>query len=1431
MKPKNKIKKVTKFLSLKKAVLFSGVTSLVVVPSSITFTLVELSRKTYSFQNKSFTSQNSLLNYVKNNSTKIANKTEGNNSSWQVTYNGQTKKFSSPESLRSYVDTLISNKGAYVTNSASYVKNQNVKSLDNIDWKQTYALNSSEEARTLTQTIYQGLNDKSFDNIDDAINSFFNNDLIKRGYYFNGTYFQNKSDLKDYLTSNYLPTNGSNSYKTIVLKGPNGSNSTAISLNDPASATASIRQFIENNSTATIKYTNSRTGQTVKIDENNINQAMNSVDNGDLSYVSMKSNEGESRYILDNSDSSNLIGPYLYNGVLDIGSFTNKSMWKKVNGISKSVYAESKINTMIGSFFSTVIVDDRALSLSEYEQDPTKDIPIFRTSLLVADGKNSFWYDENGNKMEGELSLDDWFLKQLGILSPALKQEAMNVNLQLLSGNKYNTFYKIPVMYSFLMQRVVQYGLSQEAIDLIVYYFTEVCNYIQDAIELMILNSSLLVNGDGVKFNLASFFNIGNMDYDLNTNVEYFLEKIKEWPKMIAAMDAYMGAYNNLLTTSGLIPFTSYDQSYLVENGIITNAELDSISNSLLNIYLAFSQTNYVDFLGAFVPVSDNKDIQEIYKNSEPKDWEKKIDETAANNSNSSIGVILKSAVQQNNQHQILARTVLLNEIRIYKASGYILPSGYLSLLWSKRASANKIDQYVDFVSANETLDAYKVYLAFIVDMRMKTDLINDSSLSSADNFAKTLTRVIWLTLSTSVMVTSTLKNLYNTGSKFFSSSSGSSSAGSFSDSSSTGTITQSLVDRLEELRDIPQPQTSQLWDAIGSGTVRSTGSSDSWETISERFSLGTSKTAGSGTRTTGSSQGEVIYIKPEDLFVKVAHSGTLTSEGKIEYSFSNKYEQLTKVSSIIPNPKDFQRQNTIYAQLANTTKSATSSNTIVTAKGQNGSIFHASNLNKGLSISEGNLSLILPLDEVKIQNTSTSIANEVTIRNKKGNRNANRFSGLRISYINTNSGFLEINASTTFTSKFKNKLSLTKLYNFGNKALESAKKFAQTVKKLILPIISVAFSALETYFFILDLINVDYKQDFYVYTASDGTEFIWDGGLTVSKFLGFVTYEETNIDSMKLVNPIQISLPQVEEYYYYNGRKYYDINDLKRTQLLYIIRNKYNGAYDKFTLNYSLNNNEGEYSNLTTVDQLFEHVMTSIGATKKDDGSYDFSGLKNDTSYVASISSGFKGTENMTATDYGNIAQVIVDSIRPTNIVQLPEVGENGKTTGKISTFVYPGKYYDSTTKKIVEGPSNSSNYIIDDTANAKDSSSGAYTITDESKAVKESKDKLEKSFKDKLKDIINSKEVLKNDYLFSDAKFSSLSSNINVVNLYQVNLNNQTNYFNSINEARSFLLEKLNFAKNEDVKISYSYIYNNKYFANEDELSKWVLANTITK
>lgn len=72
-----------------------------------------------------------------------------------------------------------------------------------------------------------------------------------------------------------------------------------------------------------------------------------------------------------------------------------------------------------------------------------------------------------------------------------------------------------------------------------------------------------------------------------------------------------------------------------------------------------------------------------------------------------------------------------------------------------------------------------------------------------------------------------------------------------------------------------------------------------------------------------------------------------------------------------------------------------------------------------------------------------------------------------------------------------------------GKNAITKVKDYASLAANVFDPMISTCLFGLEIFFLISDFIAENYTQEFYVYTTVDGTEFIWDGGLTVSRYLG----------------------------------------------------------------------------------------------------------------------------------------------------------------------------------------------------------------------------------------------------------------------------------------------------------------------------------------
>lgn len=693
-------------------------------------------KKDYMLGDKKFNSYNDLLDYVNSNSKKI--NLEGNNSKWTVNLSGVIKTYNDPEKLRDDIYKNIKTRTIKTdVNLSNYANSKGIIGLTNQEaWKHiSYDVNSKN-------TIYQGNNDQTYKSEEEAYKSFFQ---VKQGYIYNGINFDNKNSLRNYLEKDYFPNKNNNN--TVVIVSPSG-NSLPIDLTKKG-AYDTLSNFIEENSEIRLNYTKND-NNIININKNNISNVIDEVNLKDLNYMHIQSNEGESRYVIDNKDSADLIGPYFYKGILDIPSFTDKNMWRKVSGVSKTVYIESKIDATIGSFFSSIINDDNNLNKIQAEDSNTNTL-LFRTLLSTEDNK----------------SYDKWFLDELQKLSPELAKEVIIANNSMMDGKKYNSFYKIPILYNFLMHRAISWGLGLDVINLIIDYFKNVCNFIQDVLEFISLYSDdlLISKNKKNKFNMADFFQIGNPEYDINTSTAYFLDQIKnEYPNLVALSYVYTQAENNISLAGGLIPFKSINFDYLWESKIISADDLYSIKYDLSSVYETFSELKLDDMVKKYVKNNKNMKIKNI-ESQEPDEskWEEKLKTINTKYTNQNIRDLLSNIGAKNNQYYSLSESILNSEIKMFLETGAIVKGGYLDKLKILSKSGDSLSTFVNFVKKyEENISTYRIYLAFILDLKYNLNIFNNNSTVNYNEFSKRLTYLIEAVFGTVGIVGGTIAKLYS---------------------------------------------------------------------------------------------------------------------------------------------------------------------------------------------------------------------------------------------------------------------------------------------------------------------------------------------------------------------------------------------------------------------------------------------------------------------------------------------------------------------------------------------------------------------------------------------------------------------------------------------------------------------------------------------
>lgn len=1204
---KNKIKIKSKKTFFRKRNIF--ITSFLTASVSITPTIVlstQLSREV-SYNGMTFKSSEKLIDYVKNNSTKKIY-TEDDNAQWEFKLNGQSFRFNSPremqEKLSSYINVEERITSLSEDQLASYVSSSATGNIFSDDfWNVTQI--GSDVAKASSTKVYQAANDKIVQSEDDAYKSHY---YESSAYSFNGMYFQSKEDLAKYLKNDYLLSNNKITDQKIIIKAPNGSTSAPINLSD-TKALEFIKSFISNNYSDVINYVGSN-GEDLTLTKENLNSNLNAITLEDLDYIHINSNEGKSRYIVDNSveDTNDLIGPYFYNGNLDVGSFMNKSMWQKTTDVKNKVWQEGKVNSFIGAFFTSIINDDNMLNLEEAKDNSKSTPTIFRT-LLASDSSN-------------EVSYDEQYLSNLKTASESVYNDVMSSLNSLLKGKKANTFYKIPVMYSLIIQKLISVNAEKEIINETINYFSKICDYLQNSLETIILDQSLLVNSKNEKFNLKELFNIGNKEFNVNTNVEYFMNKLKEWPKLVTAMIVYIEALNNLSSLGGLIPFSGNDNKFLFDFSVISQDEYYLNEDKFEKIYNTYSKNNYSDFVKEFVNNSQLSSISSI-KNEDESEWENKLNDVLTYG-NIPLGTLLKTVIVKNTIQYNISKNALISEIEELKKTGMVVEGGMLDQL------GKALGPFIKGTNSDQ-VDVYQAYLAVLADMRRGGDtLTSESKVSNVTTLLKNINYFASTVLSSAIMVKDVVSTLFDKAYRIF-------------------------------------------WD--GSSIVNSQG-------LASR------------------------------VFTPI-RSSLRKSYNKIKGSLGR-------------------------------------------------------------------------LNSISSKNSYT------------------------------------VNAST-----FKPSLVAGDKYFWKNE---------MSLFDKAAPFINSAFLLMQAGLFAYDLFSQSSSTVYYTYTTADGTQFIWDGGELVSKYLGFVTEETATIDDMKLVQPIQFTLGQVEEYYYYDGVKYFDKNDLKNVQLNYIFSKDYKNENKHFTKKYSFDTYAaGSVKNLyNSLDELISGVLSSLGIKLSSDKSkIDSYSLNNTSPYLVASQYSFS-TGLLTNHDGAVevIAKNIVDNIRATKIVKLPTIKDGVvETTQAKSEIVIPGKVW--TSNGIVDNSSKASEYLVDNSANDVSSqitdwskvSASNFKVADQKQAEKQASEKIYESFKSKFK--LNSKDVsnldLTNNLINKNNKYSEVNSNPRKINVYSVNIPGQkVLYFLDQGKAEYYASLFTNATKtNTNTYTSYS--FDGMYFKTEKDLRNW--------
>lgn len=568
---------------------------------------------------QNITSENSF-DYVLSNSTKHSEESETNNSRWSITLNStnEVMYFDSPEQMQTKLGSYIQENFANTSYDLEKYTDPNTGILggdqqgDDL-WKN---LNIGVNKDNLKiQTVYRGENGQIFTNAVDAKSSYLQ---LQEAYYFNDIYFNTKEELRKYLLDEYFYDNTPKA-NAITIKAPNNTISAPINIpTAPADTNTqefinferSVKSFVQSNASKVLKYdrTKNQNGESVPdktlyFTPENYMDKENEINLNDLDYQFIASNQGKSKYILDLdvSDEHNLYAPYIYEGTLDIGSFSNKDNWQKSKeGDTVNIpYQAGQINHTIGTFFSFLLSEDQTINNTLYDNN-IESIKLFNIPEIKFDTNHD-------GSVSGDIDFDSYYLSEMNKTSKILFSEVLDMYKTMLRGKKYNAFYKIPLMYSFIMQRIVSYNLSQSFLNLTVEYFRSICDYLQDGLETVTLNTKLLTNfyNNKPKFNIGRFFNIGNPQFDISTSIDAYMEIFKkEYPLLVGAIIASITGISDLNSYAGLYSTLSNSMQKLVQYSVVNdeNRSLFLQNASLFHdVYKLWTKPDYKTFLNYII--------------------------------------------------------------------------------------------------------------------------------------------------------------------------------------------------------------------------------------------------------------------------------------------------------------------------------------------------------------------------------------------------------------------------------------------------------------------------------------------------------------------------------------------------------------------------------------------------------------------------------------------------------------------------------------------------------------------------------------------------------------------------------------------------------------------------------------------------------------
>lgn len=410
-----------------------------------------------------------------------------------------------------------------------------IGSIINNDLKFIHDPNENNEVM-----IYRGRNNSVYLSEEEAKKSYIE---VHEVYKYKDIYFPTKQSLGNYLQQNTDQWYGVGEPSGFVLVAPNGQESNVIEVDkiNEVATIQYIKNFVKVHCDENMAYLQNNAGTTsmVYYNDKTYTQSKFAIDY-DPNYVYVSSNGGKGKYVIDTvkSDEAELKGPYYVTSSSSMEDVTNKSFWGETQNTDIEKTDRYRNLQIVSSFFDSII---------------TSEVPD------NIDAANKFFYIDEPDFA----NVVEKFFQSIKDNFYSLYSKLQTTYDNLKRGERYSTFYKIPLFYLMIIDGLVNKGAKQYFIDNAIEAFEKICEYCDNKLQSTISNRLLLKrNKNGTRssqvFSFKEFFQIGNKMLDLNYDIQADVTKmINEYPDILKVSKIYptMTAIKSKVGSTYKLPF------------------------------------------------------------------------------------------------------------------------------------------------------------------------------------------------------------------------------------------------------------------------------------------------------------------------------------------------------------------------------------------------------------------------------------------------------------------------------------------------------------------------------------------------------------------------------------------------------------------------------------------------------------------------------------------------------------------------------------------------------------------------------------------------------------------------------------------------------------------------------------------------------------